>query len=138
MNTSILRNLLPLSLLAILGPVQAMAEDMAHFKVPFDFTVGKQQLFAGDYIVGRTSQTVLTIRTGTGQGVLMTLASPGSPSKVPGVLLLTFDKVDNRYFLSEWSGSDYGLQLIKPAVEKELLARRASRKPVTVVASSLK
>jgi hypothetical protein len=138
MNTSILRNLLPLSLLAILGPVQAMADDMAHFKVPFDFTVGNHQLFAGEYIVGRTSPSVLTIRTGTGQAVLMTLANVGSPSRVPGILSLTFDKVDNRYFLSQWSGSDYGLQLIKPAVEKELLAKRAARKPVTVVASSLK
>jgi hypothetical protein len=68
----------------------------------------------------------------------MTLANVGEPSREPGILSLTFDKVDNRYFLSQWSGSDYGLQLIKPAVEKELLAKRAARKPVTVVASSLK
>ena len=138
MNTSIIRNLLPLSLLAVLGPVGAMAQDMAHFKIPFDFTVGKQQLFAGDYIVGRIAPSVLSIRTGNGQNVAMTLGNTTSPSRVSGVLTLTFDKIGDRYFLSQWRGDSYGLELLKPAVEKELLAQRTSHKPVTIVASSLK
>jgi hypothetical protein len=66
----------------------------------------------------------------------MTLANSGSPSRVPGIESLTFDKVDNRYFLSKWAGENYGLELAPPAAEKELIARRATRKPVTVVASN--
>jgi hypothetical protein len=136
MNTSFIRTLLPLSLLAIFGSVSLMAQDSAHFKIPFDFTVGKQQFYAGDYLVGRSAPSVLSIRTGSGYGVLMTLANSGSPSKVPGIVSLTFDKVDDRYFLSKWAGNDYGLELPQPAAERELIARRATRKPVTVAASN--
>jgi hypothetical protein len=113
-----------------------MAQDSAHFKIPFDFTVGKQQFYAGDYLVGRSAPSVLSIRTASGYGVLMTLANAGSPSRVPGIVTLTFDKVDDRYFLSKWAGSDYGLELVPPPAERELIARRATRKPVTVVAST--
>jgi hypothetical protein len=136
MNTSFIRTLLPLSLLAIFGSVNLMAQDSAHFKIPFDFTVGKQQFYAGDYLIGRSAPSVLSIKTASGYGVLMTLANSGSPSRVPGIESLTFDKVDNRYFLSKWAGENYGLELAPPAAEKELIARRATRKPVTVVASN--
>ena len=132
-----LRTLIPLSLLAIF-PVGLMAEDSAHFKIPFDFTVGKQQFYAGDYLIGRTAPSVLSIKTGSGYNVLMTLANSASPSRVPGIVSLTFDKVEGHYFLSKWAGNDYGLELAPPPAEKELLARRAARKPVTVVASNSK
>ena len=135
MNFTKLRALIPLSLLAIL-PVGLMAEDSAHFKIPFNFTVGNQQFYAGDYLIGRSAPSVLSIKTASGYGVLMTLANSGSPSRVPGIVTVTFDKVDDRYFLSKWAGNDYGLELVPPAAEKELIARRAARKPVTVVASS--
>lgn len=138
MNFSILRNLLPLSLLAAIGPVGLMAQAPAHFTVPFDFTVGKQQLPAGEYQVGRTAPSVLKIRSVNGGGAVMMLANGASPSTMPGKEVLTFDRIGNRYFLSRLSAVNYGLQLIQPEVEKELLARRASRKPVAVVASALK
>jgi hypothetical protein len=138
MNTSILRNLLPLSLLAILGPVGLMAQDSTHFTIPFDFTVGKHQFLAGQYQVGRTAPSVLKIRAVKGDSVLMTLANTASPSTLPGQDVLTFDKIGNRYFLSKVSAQSYGLELIRPAVEKELLARSPARKPIAVVASSLK
>jgi hypothetical protein len=112
-----------------------MAQDSAHFKIPFDFTVGKQQFYAGDYLVGRSAPSVLNIRTGSGYGVLMTLANVSSPSRVPGIATLTFDKIDNRYFLSKWASNEHGLELSPPPAEKELI-RRAGRKPVTVVASN--
>jgi hypothetical protein len=138
MNTSTLRTLLPFSLIAILGPVCLMAQDSVRFHIPFDFTVGKQQLFAGEYLVGRSAPSVLTIRRSDGQAAVMTIANNASPSQIAGMAVMTFDKIDNRYFLSQVSNPNYGLQLIKPAVEKELLAQRATRKPVTVLASSLK
>ncbi len=134
MNFAILRTLLPLSLLATL-PMGLMAEDSAHFNIPFNFTVGNQQLYAGEYLIGRSAPSVLSIRTHSGYSVLMTLGNSGSPSRVPGIVSLTFDKVDNHYFLSKWAGNDYGLELVPPAAERELIARRAARKPVTVVAS---
>jgi hypothetical protein len=138
MNTSILRNLLPLSLLATLGPAGLMAQAPTHFTIPFDFTVGKQQFLAGGYQVGRTAPSVLIIRAANGDCVLMTLANTTSSSTIPGKDVLTFDKIGNRYFLSKLSAENYGLELIQPKVEKELLAKRASRKPIAVVASTLK
>jgi hypothetical protein len=135
MNLTNLRTLLPLSLLAIL-PVGLMAQDSARFKIPFDFTVGNQQLYAGDYVVGRSGPSILSIKTGSGYAVLMTLGVSASPSRVPGIVTLTFDKIDDHYFLSKWAGNDNGLELVQPAAEKELIGRRAARKPVTVVASS--
>jgi hypothetical protein len=68
----------------------------------------------------------------------MTLANTTSSSTIPGKDVLTFDKIGNRYFLSKLSAENYGLELIQPKVEKELLAKRASRKPIAVVASTLK
>ena len=138
MTTSILRTLIPLSLIAFLGTVPAMADDSAHFTIPFDFTVGKQQLYAGEYQVGRAAPSVLLIRRADGGAAVMTMANAASPSQVAGIVTLTFDKIDNRYFLTQWSGNSSGLELRKPDVEKELIARRLSRKPITVVASSLK
>jgi hypothetical protein len=138
MNSSILRTWLPLSLLAMLGPVRVMAQDTAHFTIPFDFTVGNKQLFAGEYQIGRlspSSPSVLSIRYADGKAVLMTIANSGSPSRVPGIVSLTFDKIDNRYFLTQWSGDGHGLELAKPDAEKELLAKRAARQAVTVTAS---
>src|SRR5215469_2646698 len=101
MKLANLRTLIPLSLLAIF-PVGLMAEDSAHFKIPFDFTVGKQQLYAGDYLIGRSAPSVLSIRTGSGYNVLMTLANSASPSRVPGIVSLTFDNIEGHYFLSKW------------------------------------
>jgi len=139
MNLSTLRSLLPLSLLAMFGSIGLMAQDSAYFKIPFDFTVGKRQLFAGDYLVGRAAPSVLNIRTASGEGIALVLANTGSPSTLPGKSVLTFDKIGNRYFLSKWSTTDHGLQLIPSEVQKELLAKQnSSRKPLTVVASSLK
>jgi hypothetical protein len=135
MNNSILRTLLPLSLLAMIGSVSLMAQGSAHFTIPFDFTVGNHQYAAGDYIVGREGTSVLNIRTGSGYAVLMTLANSASPSRVPGMVTLTFDKIDDRYFLAKWADGDYGLELAKCSAEKELIARQAARKPVTLTAS---
>jgi hypothetical protein len=135
MNFTTFRTILPLSLLAIL-PVGLMAQDSAHFKIPFDFTVGKQQLHAGEYVVERSGPSVLSIKTGSGYNVLMTLGISASPSRVPGVVSLTFDKIEDHYFLSKWAGDNYGLELVQPPAEKELIARKAARKPVTVVASN--
>jgi hypothetical protein len=138
MNASILRTLLPLSLLATLGPARVMAQNSAYFKIPFDFAVGDKQLFAGEYLIGSSSPSVLTIRTGNGEAVMMKLGNAASGSAVPGKVALKFDKVDNRYFLSQWTADGRGLDFNKPEAEKELIARRTSAKPVTVVASRLK
>ena len=55
-----------------------------------------------------------------------------------GIEFVDWGKIGDRYFLSKLSAGNYGLELIQPAVAKELLARRVSRKPVALVASSLK
>jgi hypothetical protein len=60
---------------------------------------------------------------------------PAAPNKTPGRIEFKFNRYGDRYFLSQISASDGGWGLPKSEVEKELIAQRASPKPVAVVAS---
>jgi hypothetical protein len=134
MKTSILRTLATLSLSAVLGPVSLRAQGPIHITVPFDFTVGSKSLAAGKYEVRRVAPMVVAIQSADGRSNIMTQALPGDPKAAPGKATLTFNQYGDRYFLSQVSDYGHGWELPKSSAEKELIAKRASPRPVTVAA----
>jgi hypothetical protein len=134
MKTSILRILATLSLSAALGPVSLRAQGPIHITVPFDFTVGSKSLAAGEYEARQITPMVLAIRSVDGQASAVIMTNAAQPSAVPGKATLTFNKYGDRYFLSQVSDYGHGWELPKSSAEKELIAKRASPRPVTVAA----
>jgi hypothetical protein len=135
MKSSIVRTLVTLSLSAALSPVALLAQDQINAKIPFDFTVGAKSFAAGDYSVRRLNEHILLIQNfkhGTG---VMTMVLPGEQSKKAGIPVITFNRYGDRYFLSEVSGDSQGWRLFPSAVEKELIGKVASPRPVVVAAA---
>jgi hypothetical protein len=132
MKASILRALATLGLSAALGPVSLMAQTTIHARIPFDFTIGSKSFAAGEYRVVEQFPKVLYIRSADGRSAMMALAHDVVPNAKPGEAKLTFNKYGNRYFLSQVSHSGRGWELPKSAVEKELIAQKASSNPVVV------
>ena len=132
MKASILRTLATLSLGAALGPVSLLAQVPINVKIPFDFTVGSKSLAAGDYRVGQQAPQVLAIQSVDGRAAMAIMTNPAQGNNMPGKATLTFNKYGDRYFLAQVSNNNRGWALPKAAVEKELIAQRASRKPVVV------
>jgi hypothetical protein len=89
--------------------------------VPFDFSLGQNEMAAGKYEVESISDQLAAIRnldTGVAQvfikSVHMRAGRPGSPR-------LVFDKYGEQYFLREvWDGNT-GIQLQPSRRERELL-----------------
>jgi hypothetical protein len=132
MKTSILRTLATLSLSAVLGPVSLRAQGPIHVTVPFDFSVGSKPLAAGEYEARQIMPMVLAIRSVDGQASIMIMTNAAQPTAPRGKATLTFNKYGDRYFLSQVSDYGHGWELPKSSVEKELIAKRASPRPVTV------
>jgi len=135
MTSFIVRTLVTLSLSAVLSPVALLAQDRINATIPFDFTVGAKSFAAGEYSVRRLNESVLLIQSvKRGTGVL-TMVMPSEPSKKPGISVITFNRYGDRYFLAEVSGDTQGWRLRPSAVEKELISKAASPRPVVVAAA---
>jgi hypothetical protein len=97
----------------------------ATFKVPFDFTVGKQVLPAGTYQVSYASEThgngiMIRSRDERPHGALTT-TYPADPST--GVGKLIFTKYGNQYFLHEVLCSALAMNVALPTSRLEKQAR---------------
>ena len=104
--------------------------------VPFDFTVGKQTLAAGEYKVIIQGPSLLVVRTdGTGATSVLTNYTGAGPNQdlTPR---LVFHGYGNRHFLSAaWLGeSDMGHELFASSAELEYA--RATKQEQTVVLAS--
>jgi hypothetical protein len=135
MKNTIVRTLVTLSLSAVLSPVALLAQSNINATIPFDFTIGAKSFPAGDYSVKQVSECVLliqSIKDGTG---VMTMVKPADKTTKDGTPVLTFNRYGDSYFLSKVSGDDWGWKLHQSPVEKEMVAKVASPKPVIVTAA---
>jgi hypothetical protein len=132
-----LHTLATLSLSAALGPISLLAQAGGPIPVtvPFDFTIGSKSLAAGEYRVREEPQHVLSILSVKGNAAMMVMTHAAEPNKTPGQVQLTFNQYGDRYFLSQVSYSGRGWELSKSPVEKELIAKRVSPKPVILEAA---
>jgi hypothetical protein len=134
-NTFSIRVMALFGLATALIPVAAMAQSSpTRFTVPFSFTVGQKSFAAGDYSVGEIYHGVLAIESRDGNGNVTITTSPDEPGKVQGVATLTFHRYGDRYFLCGLSDTSHGWAVPKSKAEKELIAARASPKPLEIMA----
>jgi hypothetical protein len=135
MKNTIVRSLVTLGLSALLSPVALLAQSHINATIPFDFTVGSKSFPAGDYSVKQVSENVLLIQSITDGTGVMTMVLPSETTKKAGTPVLTFNRYGDSYFLSKVSGDDRGWKLHPSAVEKEMVAKVPTPKPVIVAAA---
>jgi hypothetical protein len=138
MKSSILNTIIMLSLSAGIGPVHLMAQAPINFTIPFDFNMGSKSFTAGEYRVRQPQPGVIAITSVKGRAQMALVAHRGEPCDKPGFAKLTFHRYGDYYFLSQVADNNSGWVLAKSSVEKEMIARRAELKPVSVVASNAK
>ena len=121
-----------MSFLAIAGgaPVRAQVVDTIVANVPFDFTVRDSTLPAGEYTIKRTYSAdpgLMQIRSADGDEVLLFVVGSAEAAKQPDQTKLIFDRVGDRYFLSEIfeEGNSTGVELPKSRAERDLLKEGA-------------
>jgi hypothetical protein len=102
--------------------------------IPFDFTVGKQTLAAGDYKVAMNGTVLnLTRMDGPGFAFVPTYGYGHNKDASPR---LVFHRYGNRAFLSQAWIADTGRELFASPRELEY-ARTTKQEQTTVLASSL-
>jgi hypothetical protein len=128
MQIQILKRLIMLSVLAALTTVSAHAQSGKQFTVtiPFNFYVGGKALTAGQYMVGRSTQTStegLVLRGTDGRAGVFVLTSGIQTEDVQRESKLVFRRYGDQYFLGEvWiSGKSTGREL--PGSRKERLIK---------------
>ncbi|HSB10964.1 MAG TPA: hypothetical protein VLM38_15865 [Blastocatellia bacterium] len=116
-----------LSLMAIAGRIPAHAQviDALEADIPFGFTVRNTTLPAGEYTIKRVNSrddVVMEIRSADGQSRMVFMVESAQTAKAPARPELIFDRVGDRYFLSEIfeEGSTIGVELPKSHAERKL------------------
>lgn len=120
------KKLIMLSVLGVLTTVSAHAQAGAQFTatIPFNFNVGGKTLPAGQYLVGRSTQTSaegLALRGTDGRAGVFVLTRGIQTEEVQQQSKLVFRRYGDQYFLAEvWiSGRSTGRGL--PSSRKERL-----------------
>jgi len=106
-------------------PARAQVIDTIEANIPFGFTVRNRTLPAGDYTVKRVNSgnnAVMEIRDADGQGTMIFIVESAEATKAPEQAELIFDRVGDRYFLSEIfeEGSTIGVELPRSHAERKL------------------
>jgi hypothetical protein len=134
MNASNLRMLAILSLCVALGSIGLFAQGPIKATIPFDFTVGTTTFHSGDYYVRQTSPMVLAIQRVDGGSGAFSLVRPGKAYGTPEKAYMLFNRVGERYFLSQVSDSRHQWDLPRSIAEKEMMAKGPALKPLTILA----
>ena len=115
------------SLLLLSGgtPARAQVVDEIVADIPFGFTVRNTTLPAGEYSIRRpyaASEGLMEIRSMDGHARMAFLVESAQIGKVPGQTELIFDRVGDKYFLSEIfeEGNNIGVELPKSSDERKL------------------
>jgi hypothetical protein len=138
MTTFKMQVLAVFSLIAILAPFTAVAQESVHFAIPFDFTVGSKSFTAGVYSVRETTPRVLQIQSMDGRKNMMIIANAAERSKYNALAVMTFERYGDRYFLENVSNPNRGWALPQSGDEKRLIAAAGAKpaKQLEVVASA--
>jgi hypothetical protein len=119
-----------LSLLVMLtaASVKGQSDMRINVSIPFEFSVGKAILPAGEYTVSYGAQSLLIIRSVDRRVSLVFMTNSAQASTTRDKSSLVFHQYGDRYFLSAiWTAGDYiGHELRKPYAERELIRARRS------------
>lgn len=121
---------LVVAMLALGTAAVARADERVVVHIPFSFIIGTTQLPAGDYVVIEgfgDNENVLAIESTDGREAAYAL-SIASTSPRPSHAELTFEKFENRYFLSKVSsegGTAREIPLTSKIMESEIVRVQA-------------
>ncbi len=130
-------------------PSYAQGANSLRATIPFDFTVGKTTLPAGDYIVGEQSESptalriksadtggdVIVITSGLEKGWRAIGARAVSQRNGPAEPYLLFHRYGSRHFLAQvWTGNQEGREINKPKVERKMASAGQRVEIVTILA----
>ena len=111
--------------------ITAQTPTGAEVNIPFDFSAGKANLKAGNYIVTYSSGNALKLRSADGKKTVLVNAplTIGGRDYKAGERLV-FNRIGSQYFLTQvWLTADYGRQLFpskaETAARRELANRNA-------------
>lgn len=126
-----------LSLLLVAG--SAVAQDRVQANIPFNFSVNRTTMPAGEYTVSRTSGDALLIQSQDMKSVKLFTSNHAESSKPSASTKLVFHCYDSRehcFLYQIWvQGRNLGRQLPKSSYENEVAARLRSQ-DVPVIASA--
>ena len=125
------RNLITIVLLVVISlmcnATSAFAQAYAKANVPFAFNVGGAQLPAGTYEIKVLSQSPyeIMIENSETRAAAMSIARREGPRNTESKLV--FNRIDNRYFLSEvWKGSAAAGMIVPTSKQEEELKKELS------------
>lgn len=110
---------------AVISHGSAQPDRLFMAKIPFNFTVCREELPAGKYAVFRASSagSVLAIRSEDGRSVDIACTQDVQSPEVVTEGKLVFNRYDDQYFLSQawWPGVVTGYELVKTDKERALI-----------------
>src|SRR5262249_18534689 len=116
--------ILSLTTLLVASPVSATPSAAMSVSIPFEFTVGKTALPAGQYDVktNYVGSGVLLIQARDGGPSVMILTNETYANHAMDEAQLVFNRYGRQYFLSKiWiAGTDTGCELHKTPAEREI------------------
>ena len=144
MQIQTLKRLIMLSVLGVLATVSAHAQYVKPFRVtiPFNFYVGGKALTAGEYTVGRGSETTaeaIVLRAIDGGAGAFILTRGIQADEVQLESKLVFRRYGDRYFLGEvWtfqrnSGRELPISRKERLIKQEIAKRGADTQKVSVL-----
>jgi hypothetical protein len=142
MNGSIIRSLAMFGICAAGGAAVAFGQHVAmnqpvRVTIPFEFTVGSKSFGAGEYTVRQIESRVFAIQSLDFKSSMLAHGHPADaivPSRGGGAVL-TFHRYGDRYFLSQVSEESIGWEFGPSPAERELIAKYAPEKPITIATS---
>jgi hypothetical protein len=123
---------------ALMSSHGASAQALAVADIPFDFTVQHTTLPQGTYVISRTGERLISLRSKDGAHATLCLVNFVDGTKGLNTGKLFFHRYGDQYFLSEIQnpGSYYGLQVPTSKAEKraQLNEARLQNDGTTIVA----
>jgi hypothetical protein len=129
-----------LSLLLVVTASTAMAQQMLEttkLEIPFAFSVGKEQLPAGKYVISKNGSS-LVIRNTSGKGAVAVLPFRRIGNEREWTdSRLVFNRFYGEYFLSQiWMPGDRFGRELKTSVKELATSRNAPRERTEIVIAS--
>jgi hypothetical protein len=136
-SSSIVAGALALALVLAVGSAMAQSSVSLRADIPFEFTVGKATMPAGEYSVRSLAQPYVVAIAAVDHSAQAALITQGAEAvTATEQAKLVFRKYGDRYFLAEiWSlGTRMGHRLPVTGTERELTKRAANYQVVAVLA----
>ncbi|MBS1791745.1 MAG: hypothetical protein JST85_28815 [Acidobacteria bacterium] len=127
---------------AVVSRAYAQSESSLRAKIPFSFTVCREQLPAGTYTIkhptGNTHTLVVKGADNRSVDIACVNNMPSSKPVAEGTLI--FNRYGNAYFLAEtwWPGDEVGHSLVKTEKELALIKESPTKKPEKVIIKIVK